>query len=171
MKKILITLALFAAAAALTLSIYAQQVKRTPFDVTNYVMDVNLSPTERKLAATADVTFTPLEDTRTVTFELNGSLKIDSILDKGTITSLTVPVYSSENLWRTGLKLSQLLRSTAVLPSSRFSVKSGGPSCWNSRKLGARATITLIKLFCIPLASFCAGPSSFKMCNCGNLQF
>lgn len=57
----------------------AAQVKRTPFDVAKYVMDVNLAPTERKLSATVDVTFTPLEDTRAVAFELNGSLKIDTI--------------------------------------------------------------------------------------------
>ena len=70
------------AAAFLTvfsISGLAQQVKRTPFDVTNYVMDVALVPTERKLNATVDVSFTPLEDTRTISFELNGSLKIDTI--------------------------------------------------------------------------------------------
>src|SRR5204863_7162192 len=83
MKKILITLVLFAAAAAMTLSIYAQQVKRTPFDVTNYVMDVSLVPSDRKLNATVDVTFVPLEDTRSVAFELNGSLKVDSITRVG----------------------------------------------------------------------------------------
>lgn len=55
------------------------QVKRSAFDVTNYTMDVTISPTERKLSATVDVAFTPLEDTRSVAFELNGSLKIDSI--------------------------------------------------------------------------------------------
>ena len=57
----------------------AQAVKRTPFDVTKYVMDVTLAPSERKLSTTVDVTFTPLEDTRSVAFELNGSLKVDSI--------------------------------------------------------------------------------------------
>ncbi|MGB7202377.1 MAG: M1 family aminopeptidase [Pyrinomonadaceae bacterium] len=57
----------------------AAQVKRTPFDVTKYVMDVNLAPDSRKLTATVDVTFTPLEDTRAVAFELNGSLKIDTV--------------------------------------------------------------------------------------------
>lgn len=67
-------LVLFAALAS-----SAQQVKRTPFDVANYQIDASLVPTENKLTATADVTFTPLEDTRTVTFELNGSLKLDSI--------------------------------------------------------------------------------------------
>jgi aminopeptidase N len=57
----------------------AQQVKRTPFDVTSYRMDVALDPLENKLTATVDVSFTPLEDTRSVAFELNGSLKVDSI--------------------------------------------------------------------------------------------
>lgn len=63
----------------LSIPLFAQQVKRTPFDVTNYQMDVSLVPSERRLNATVDVTFKPLEDTRTITFELNGSLKVDSI--------------------------------------------------------------------------------------------
>lgn len=57
----------------------AQQIQRTPFDVTNYVMDVQLAPEENKLSATVDVGFIPEADTRSVSFELNGSLKIDSI--------------------------------------------------------------------------------------------
>src|SRR4028118_1972004 len=56
-----------------------QQVQRTPFDVTNYVMDVQLQPDENKLNATVDVNFIPAEATRTVSFELNGSLKIENI--------------------------------------------------------------------------------------------
>lgn len=67
-------LVLFSVTAA-----FAQQVQRAPFDVTNYQMDVQLIPDENKLNATVDVNFTPLEDTRTVSFELNGSLKIESI--------------------------------------------------------------------------------------------
>ncbi len=57
----------------------AQQVQRAQFDVSNYQMDVQLVPNENKLNATVDVNFTPLEDTRSVSFELNGSLKIESI--------------------------------------------------------------------------------------------
>lgn len=57
----------------------AQQIQRTPFDVEDYKMDVQLQPDENKLNATVDVRFIPQEDTRTVSFELNGSLKIDSI--------------------------------------------------------------------------------------------
>jgi hypothetical protein len=66
-------LALFSVAA------FGQQVKRPSFDVKNYQMDVALAPSENKLNATVDVNFVPLEDTRSVTFELNGSLKVESV--------------------------------------------------------------------------------------------
>lgn len=59
---------------------FAQQIQRTPFDVTNYMIDAQLEPGENKLSATADVSFVPKEDTRTVAFELNGSLKLDSVM-------------------------------------------------------------------------------------------
>ena len=62
-----------------SLAAFAQQIQRSPFDVTSYVMDVQLVPSENKLNATVDVNFTPLEDTRSVTFELNGSLKVENI--------------------------------------------------------------------------------------------
>src|SRR3982750_1296264 len=74
-------IAVFAGSLVLlaTLTGFSQQVHRTPFDVTKYVMDVQLVPNDRKLNATVDVTFVPQEDTRSVSFEMNGSLKIDSI--------------------------------------------------------------------------------------------
>jgi aminopeptidase N len=72
----------------------AQKVQRAAFDVTNYRMDVTLVPSENKLNATVDVNFTPLEDTRTVSFELNGSLKIESI----TRQSSSTPVQTGRNL-------------------------------------------------------------------------
>ena len=65
--------------SALTFSASAQQTPRTPFDVTDYKIDLQLNPAENKLQATADVTFVPLQETRTVSFELNGSLKVDSV--------------------------------------------------------------------------------------------
>ncbi len=64
---------------------FAQQTQRSRFDVTHYLMDVALVPNERKLSATVDVSFTPLEDTRSVSFELNGSLKIDTITRVNTV--------------------------------------------------------------------------------------
>ena len=70
---------LFGGLLAVFAAMAVGQVKRAAFDVTNYTIDVTLSPEERRLTATVDVAFTPLEDTRSVSFELNGSLKIDSI--------------------------------------------------------------------------------------------
>ncbi len=58
---------------------FAQQIQRTPFDVTHYKMDVQISPPENRLNAMVDVQFTPLADTRSVEFELNGSLKVESV--------------------------------------------------------------------------------------------
>ncbi|HEX9961411.1 MAG TPA: M1 family aminopeptidase [Pyrinomonadaceae bacterium] len=72
-------------------SVLAQQVQRAPFDVTNYRMDVQLNPSESQLQAVADVTFTPLAETRTVAFELNGSLKIESITRVGSSSTTTAP--------------------------------------------------------------------------------
>lgn len=89
--KTLFRIAFFAAVVVtLSFSVSAQQVRRAAFDVTNYTMDVTLQPVENRLSATVDVTFTPLEDTRNVTFELNGSLKIDSITRVGTTPAATV---------------------------------------------------------------------------------
>ena len=72
---------------------FAQQVQRTPFDVTNYLIDAQLAPDENKLSATADVSFVPKEDTRTVSFELNGSLKVDSVtrVDRQPVTQAGQP--------------------------------------------------------------------------------
>jgi aminopeptidase N len=68
---------------------FAQQVQRAPFDVTNYRMDVQFNPSLNQLQTVADVTFTPLQNTRSVTFELNGSLKVESITRVSAETPLT----------------------------------------------------------------------------------
>jgi tetratricopeptide (TPR) repeat protein len=72
-----------AAIFVLSAAVFGQQSNRTPFDVTGYVMDVQLSPIENKLSATVDVTFVPGEETRNVAFELNGSLKVDEVTRVG----------------------------------------------------------------------------------------
>jgi aminopeptidase N len=63
----------------------AQQAQsgRSRFDVTNYRIETQLLPAEHLLKAAAEVTFTPLEATRSVVFELNGSLKVESIMRNG----------------------------------------------------------------------------------------
>jgi aminopeptidase N len=67
----------------LSSAVAAQQQGRARFDVTNYRIEAELLPAEHLLRATGDVTFTPQEATRSVIFELNGSLKVESIERNG----------------------------------------------------------------------------------------
>src|SRR5437764_1099201 len=53
------------------------------FDVTNYRIEAQLSPDEHTLRAGADITFVPADATRSVVFELNGSLHVDSVEKNG----------------------------------------------------------------------------------------
>ncbi|MGI8494866.1 MAG: M1 family aminopeptidase [Pyrinomonadaceae bacterium] len=70
---------------------FAQQVQRAPFDIGNYRMDVQLSPSQNQMQTTADVTFTPLQAARSFTFELNGSLKVESVSRVGATMTTTTP--------------------------------------------------------------------------------
>lgn len=89
-----LTAVLFAGALAAS----GQQVQRAQFDVTEYRMDVQLTPSENKLAATVEVTFVPKSETRTVAFELNGSLIVESVSkvarEASVAPATTVPVVS-----------------------------------------------------------------------------
>jgi hypothetical protein len=78
----------------LSVAAFAQQVQHAPFDVTNYQMDVQIVPFDQKLVASVDVTFTPQADTRSVDFELNGSLKIDSITRVG-VSAISQPLLTA----------------------------------------------------------------------------
>lgn len=49
------------------------------FDVTNYRIEAQLIPDQHILRAGADISFIPLDATRSLVFELNGSLRIESI--------------------------------------------------------------------------------------------
>jgi hypothetical protein len=55
------------------------QQAATRFDVTNYRIEAQLIPDQHMLRAGADITVTPQEPTRSLVFELNGSLKVESI--------------------------------------------------------------------------------------------
>jgi aminopeptidase N len=57
----------------------APQQAASRFDVTNYRIEAQIIPDQHMLRAGADVTFLPLDATRSVVFELNGSLKVESI--------------------------------------------------------------------------------------------
>jgi len=54
---------------------------RPQLNVTGYVINADLDPASGKLSATAQVTFTALEDLTTATFELNNGLNITALTD------------------------------------------------------------------------------------------
>ena len=54
---------------------------RAQLKVTGYVISAEIDPTANKLTATAQVTFTALEDLATPTFELNNGLALTSVTD------------------------------------------------------------------------------------------
>ncbi len=57
----------------------APQQGATRFDVTNYRIEAQLIPDQHMLRAGADITVIPQEATRSLVFELNGSLHVESI--------------------------------------------------------------------------------------------
>src|SRR5206468_3047322 len=62
------------------------QTQTTPgarFDVTNYRIEAQLNPDEHTLRAGADITLVPQDATRSIVFELNGSLHVDSVEKDG----------------------------------------------------------------------------------------
>jgi aminopeptidase N len=70
------------ALALCTLAIPALAAPARPqLNITGYVIHAELDPATNKLTATAQVTFTALEDLTTATFELNNGLNITSLTD------------------------------------------------------------------------------------------
>ena len=61
----------------------APQQTASRFDVTNYRIEAQIIPDQHLLRAGADVTFIPLDSTRSVVFELNGSLHVEDIEKDG----------------------------------------------------------------------------------------
>src|SRR3989440_4135248 len=78
----LATIALLISALAST-AVAQQPAAGSRFDVTNYRIEAQLSPDEHTLRAGADVPFVPADVTRSVVFELNGSLHVDSVEKNG----------------------------------------------------------------------------------------
>ena len=64
-------------------SAMAQPAAGSRYDVTNYRIEVQLNPDEHTLRAGADITFVPQDATRSIVFELNGSLHVDSVEKDG----------------------------------------------------------------------------------------
>jgi hypothetical protein len=83
---------------ALTASAFAAP-PRPQFKVTAYVISADLDPAANKLTATAQVTFTALEDLNAPTFELNNGLSLTSVTD-ATNQPLTAERLSTQNAVR-----------------------------------------------------------------------
>src|SRR3982751_2381577 len=71
--------ALLLGAIAATAQQPAPTTPNSRFDVTNYRIEAQLIPDQHTLRAGADITLTPQDSTRSLVFELNGSLHIESI--------------------------------------------------------------------------------------------
>jgi aminopeptidase N len=118
-----------ATALFLTCAASAQQpVQRTAYDVSDYKMDVQLSPNENKLSATVDVTFTPASETRNVAFELNGSLNIESIARVGASSTLPAAATTAKNAKPTPKPAATTSQSAVTFVQDRVGVSDLGPS-------------------------------------------
>lgn len=53
--------------------------QRARYDISHYRIIAELTPSQYQLSASGDVTFTPIDNTRTLVFELNGSLRVESV--------------------------------------------------------------------------------------------
>jgi len=71
--------ALFVIGTAASAQQPAPQPPATRFDVTNYRIEAQLIPDQHTLRAGADITVIPQDATRSLVFELNGSLHVESI--------------------------------------------------------------------------------------------
>ncbi|HEX9198978.1 MAG TPA: peptidase M1, partial [Acidobacteriaceae bacterium] len=54
---------------------------RPQLNITGYVIGADIDPSTNRLTATADVTFSALEDLTSATFELNNGLNITKLTD------------------------------------------------------------------------------------------
>ena len=58
-----------------------RQQARARIDVQTVALDAQINPTAQTLSATAKITFIPLDNTSTVTFELNNALNLTRVTD------------------------------------------------------------------------------------------
>ena len=82
-SRFLATVSAVLTLSVLGISAHAQQPAAAPagtrYDITNYRIEAQLVPEQHLLRAGADITILPLEPTRSLVFELNGSLKVESV--------------------------------------------------------------------------------------------
>ncbi len=117
----------------LTISVaLSQQKGQVEIDVQGYKIDAELLPAEQKLRARAEVTFVPQTETRSVVFEMNGSLTISKVTPKSGLlttapTTVTPPkVTTPPTLTRPGTKAGQ--KSATPTTSDRTASATAQPN-------------------------------------------
>lgn len=112
--KIVFVLTFFLLTGFITTASAQQQQS---FDVTDYRIEAQLLPATNRLQATTDVTFVPKAEMRTVTFELNGSLKVESVQRvASTVTAPPVTTATPKNA----------PRGVSPVPPAAPQISSGG---------------------------------------------
>jgi len=116
--------AIFAVAAVTvsSLIIWAQgSSTRAPLDITDYKIAAEVLPDTNTLKVTADVTVIPLQETRSLAFELNGSLKVESVTRERGFSTLPAAVVSAPAQSTTADAVCASLRNVAALiaPAAR----------------------------------------------------
>lgn len=73
----------FCVAFAPALAPAQERQQRSRIDVQHYSIDAEINPHTQSLAATVQVEFIPLDDTSTISFELNNALNLSKVTDDG----------------------------------------------------------------------------------------
>jgi aminopeptidase N len=69
--------------AVVSATLMAQgQAQRPRMDVDNYTIDAQVDPSAQTIRATAKIQFTPLDDSSSLSFELNNALNLESVTDE-----------------------------------------------------------------------------------------
>jgi hypothetical protein len=134
----------------------APQQAASRFDVTNYRIEAQIIPDQHMLRAGADVTFVPLDATRSVVFELNGSLKVESIEKDGKDLTATFRT-RRRRLARPSVRidLGRCSRESAVhCDSLGRRTRLAGRRPARNQATGLRRLGRLIPDVCLPLVSF-----------------
>ena len=85
----------------------AAQERKSRIDVEHYVIEAEINPRTQTLTATAKVTFTPLDDTSSASFELNNALNVSKVVDE---SGRQVPASRSQQDFAVRLNFPEMLR-------------------------------------------------------------
>ena len=83
------------------------QERKSRIDVEHYVIEAEINPRTQTLTATAKVTFTPLDDMSSASFELNNALNVSKVVDE---SGRQVPASRSQQDFAVRLNFPEMLR-------------------------------------------------------------